>query len=387
MQGKVTMNKALGTESNDGGYYAIKGFLYQFDKTLIEVLTNRNVEVRFENQQDIDYEDFVLQVKHKETQSYAASKVRKAVATLLGIFSKDPTKRLCLYCHFKDRTPQDWHLTQADLDSLLSPGTKTLYRLAIREKFVSNFHIRFSDDYESQFKETLDLIKSSFTLPENEIAVLYHSIFRSKLLERSIGPRSARKVCFTDLQHFLEDTEVRVFETAYSKYIGAEKYARLIRKTYFTQSTPNLEHFERLFILDCDSAVNRGDLVTLAARISRRFYKKGKSPQPYLVFRNLTRGSFKHLKQELFDHGIYFFDGTHFDGDRFRISELADEPPNARAFSLKIVAEHQARRLVRTVEIKEVFQFFIGEPLQLRINGDHRRIQVNKTGQILQMIT
>ena len=58
------------SENKDGGYYAIKGFLYQFDKAIIEVLTNPNAIVGVEEKQDIDYQDFVIQVKHKETQEY-----------------------------------------------------------------------------------------------------------------------------------------------------------------------------------------------------------------------------------------------------------------------------------------------------------------------------
>jgi len=62
------------TRIDEGGYYAIKGFLYQFDKTLIEVITNPQTSVAFENRQDIDYEDYVLQFKHKETQDYTPRK-------------------------------------------------------------------------------------------------------------------------------------------------------------------------------------------------------------------------------------------------------------------------------------------------------------------------
>ena len=34
--------------NNNGGYYAIKGFLYQFDKTLIEILRNPSKKVGIE---------------------------------------------------------------------------------------------------------------------------------------------------------------------------------------------------------------------------------------------------------------------------------------------------------------------------------------------------
>src|SRR5713101_3041174 len=111
--------KHLTAKPDEGGYYAIKGFLYQFDKTLIEVLSNPNTTIRFENRQDIDYEDFVLQVKHKETQNYAPSKIRKAVKQLMAFFVQDPSKRLCLYCHFKDKGEHAWTPTLAEIDLLI----------------------------------------------------------------------------------------------------------------------------------------------------------------------------------------------------------------------------------------------------------------------------
>ena len=36
--------------NNNGGYYAIKGFLYQFDKALIEILRNPSKKVRIGKQ-------------------------------------------------------------------------------------------------------------------------------------------------------------------------------------------------------------------------------------------------------------------------------------------------------------------------------------------------
>lgn len=380
------MSRTLSAKPDEGGYYAIKGFLYQFDKTLIEVLRHPQTTIRFENRQDIDYEEYVLQVKHKETQQYASSKVRKAVEKLIAFFLRDTTKKLYLYCHFKDRTPQDWTLTLAELDSIIGKNGKKRYSRSVRNQFLASFTIRFSEDFETQFKQTLALIKSSFSLPDNETAVLYHSIFRSRLLDLSLGLKPLRKVRLTDLKMFLDNAEVRVFEGAYSKYVGEEKYSRLIKKTYFTMVTPNIENFERLFLVESDSAVGLGVLVKIAARLSNKFYKKGKSPQPYIAFRSLTEDRLRELKQTLFDVGIHFFDGTHFDGDRFRLNELAGAPASSRVCTLKVVSEHQTPMLVQRVHIQEAFQFFVGDPIQLNVTGDHRRIQVKRTEQILQMI-
>ena len=82
------------TEQIDGGYYAIKGFLYQFDTAITEILCNPAVEVGIERNQDIDYQDFVIQVKHKETQDYKNHKIKKPILQLLEMFKQDQSSEI-----------------------------------------------------------------------------------------------------------------------------------------------------------------------------------------------------------------------------------------------------------------------------------------------------
>ena len=64
----------------EGGYYAIKDFLYQYDKAILEILSrDEGVPVYIERIQDIDCENYVLQVKHKEAADYSASKIREPI--------------------------------------------------------------------------------------------------------------------------------------------------------------------------------------------------------------------------------------------------------------------------------------------------------------------
>lgn len=57
----------------DGAYYALKGYAYQFDKTILAILgeTDPSRPVGFERIQDIDNGDYVLQIKFKETQDFS----------------------------------------------------------------------------------------------------------------------------------------------------------------------------------------------------------------------------------------------------------------------------------------------------------------------------
>jgi len=381
------MDKMSTTVGDEGGYYAIKGFLYQFDKTLIEVMSNPKTQIAFENQQDINYENYVLQVKHKETQKYAAHKIRKPVDGLLGLFSQDSSKKLCLYCHFADKIPNDWHLTLVELDSIISPSAKSQYKMSLCEQFISSFVVRFSEDYQTQFEQTIKLIRESFTLKDDEEAILYHAIFRSKLLDRSIKPRPQRRICFQELRSFLEDAEVTVFQASYSKYLTAEKYAKLIKRRYFTFSAPNIENFQRLFLIECDPTFTRVDLVEVASRIARKYFRKNKSPQPFLAIRNAADNYLNQVKRDLFDKGVRFFDGTYFDGDRFRMEDLAIKHLPDATFTLRIVPENELSHLARTIDLQEVYQFFVSSPAELAVSGRHIRLQVRKTEEVLRIIS
>lgn len=70
----------------EGGYYAIKGFLYQYDKAILEILLkDEGLPVYIERIQDIDCENYVLQVKHREAADYSASKIREPIIKLLDM--------------------------------------------------------------------------------------------------------------------------------------------------------------------------------------------------------------------------------------------------------------------------------------------------------------
>ena len=92
----------------DGGYYAIKGFEYQIDKTLLEVLSSSDADavLCLEQIQDINNGDFVMQVKYKESAKLTPSVIRKPIIQLINEYNSVPTKKYILYCYFGDTNGQ-----------------------------------------------------------------------------------------------------------------------------------------------------------------------------------------------------------------------------------------------------------------------------------------
>ncbi len=92
--------------SGRSGYYAIKGFLYQHDKAILEILMrDKGVPVYIERIQNIDCENYVLQVKHREAADYSASKIREPIIKLLDTFVNDISKKFCLDACFRNQKP------------------------------------------------------------------------------------------------------------------------------------------------------------------------------------------------------------------------------------------------------------------------------------------
>lgn len=105
-------------EDRDGGYYAVKGFLYQFDMTIKAILTNPSEDILFEQIQDISYEDFIIQVKHKESQTYTPSKIRKPIIQLLDLHKHDGNKKYRLHCYFNNMISHKKNLNIKELDEI-----------------------------------------------------------------------------------------------------------------------------------------------------------------------------------------------------------------------------------------------------------------------------
>ncbi len=373
------------TKQVDGGYYAIKGFLYQFDTAITKILNNPAVEVGIERRQDIDYQDFVIQVKHRETQDYQNHRIRKPILQLLEMFKQEQSQRFCLYCYFRDRTPGKWYPSLAELDSILG-NRKVDYNPSLKKRFAENFYIQFSEDFETQFLELVTLIQDVFSLPSEEEAILYHSLIRSKLLDLSIKTKSERRVTKGDLDNFLKDAEKTVFYTAYAKFLDRTKYERLIKKKYFTFQTVNIENFERLFVVYCNEDTSLVDLSRIASALSSKYFRVGKSPQPYLSFVNLDKNRLIELKRDLIDQGIMFNDGTCFDGDRFRLHSIVRKEPLNKDLRVKIIKKENIFEVLAEVKFHEVFQFYLETPLDLATKRDHVKIQVVETKQILEML-
>lgn len=386
----------------DGAYYAIKGYVYQYDKTILEVLNNPDTDISFEVSQDINYKNYVLQVKHKEKKDYTSSKIKPAVIQLLKLFKQNPSHKFCLYCYFKNKSPQKWQLSLEDLNEILKYSrtkdakTKTLqieqeFPLILRKNFINNFCVEFSCDFETQFQEVLTKLQEYFKVTKEE-SIFYHSCFRSKLLELSLQEQSRKTLSVFDLQSSLSSTRELIFNTAYKKYLSQEEYLKLAKKKYFNAIQPN--NFKRFFIIDCDNYISNTELINIISNLSSNCYclhnnKKDFLPAPYICLRQLSADKQTSLKTDMLCC-LNFSDGTCFNGDKFELSNLICHPMlEDSKIEAKLINEENILDLLSwDNNIREIYHLYFFDNLDLDIPDGYReiKIQINETQDISKLI-
>lgn len=380
---------------NDGGYYAIKGFLYQFDKTMIELLRNdENTIIYIEKIQDINYEDYIIQVKHKETAYFSNSKVRDPIIQLLELYSKEPSRKFCLYGYFKDMKPNIVKFSKVDqLDEVLKyrdvDKTKELqvrFPQDLRNGFINNFILCFGEDFENQFKYLVNEIMQSFDLKTIDEAIIYHSLIREKLFELAIKTdEKHRHITRQQLKEYISKCNKNIFYGYYDTVMGREKYISLVKKQYFTIKTANLNRFERLFVIDCRDNYDETTIRKVIDNISSKYYRKGKSPAPYICFRGIGQETLTNIKREMGDDEIRFSDGTYFDGDKFRADRLKIDG-DINDTKVKIIIEENINEVIGVVTFKEYYHLFLDKPLKFNTSFIEIRVQINHITEVNKMI-
>lgn len=373
----------------EGGYYAIKGFLFQFDKSILELLSSKDdTPVFIERIQDIDCDNYILQVKHREKTEFSNSKIREPIMKLIDIFMLDQSKKFCLYAYFKNQKPHKVkYETIKDIKNVLTyrdkEKTKKLYERYtndILEKFIKNFYLCFSENFEGQFLSVLDKISLKMRVSKDE-AWIYHAIICDKLFQIVLKEnQEERYITFNQMKACVEECRSLTFENMYKEIIGRENFLKSIKKKYFTFKSPNINNYERLFLIECNNCENTTILRQIIDLIANRYYKKGKSPAPYICFRNLDKEILNDVKRGLLDDSQKFADGTYFDGDYFRKDKLSMDG-NAK---IKFIFEQNIATY--TVNFKEVYEFYMQKCTQLCEKSYKINIQIESINEIKSII-
>ena len=292
----------------DGGYYAIKGFEYQIDKTLIEVLTARDHEsvICLEQIQDINTDDFVMQVKYKESAKLMPSVIRNPIVRLISEYNSVPTKNYILYCYFGDTKGYSETVDIDFLNEILgSEGKK--FDTPTKEQFLTKFKLCFSEDFQTQFLDVLSKLQGLGYCNTKEEAIYYYSILedylRKKVVNHPPADMANRKVTKNEILEYLESGRKIIFTSAFKEYKGEQAYLRLV-KSKFKKPVKNQNTIIVLGSVKEDTV----DLGNLIHQIIKKHYSRATYDIKPIMF-VISDDKVQHVKRILIKEKSFFNDG------------------------------------------------------------------------------
>jgi len=224
---------------NDGGFYALKGFAYQIDKAILEILLseNENKEIYVENIQDIDSESWVMQVKYKEKTKLVPSVLREPVKQLIQEYQNANNKEFYLYTYFADMNGYDDYFTDFNLDKLNRILGKDLntYSKDLLVRFINKFKLISSPEFHIQYKSVIDLLqKPEMRFDKNETLFVYSMIvdfILRKITHSEAYETSSRRTTKRELLKYINGGRNLIFNKIFKDNFDIKKYISHLKKS------------------------------------------------------------------------------------------------------------------------------------------------------------
>lgn len=330
----------------EGGYYAIKGFSYQYIISLIEVLNckDENKVFSFEQLQDFNDNELIYQMKYKETQHFTNSKIKEPTIKLFSEYL-ETKKDYVLYVYFPDKADKTLVFkTSDDLDKVLlnCKIDKKEYNFTEEQKkgFIKHFKVVFSKDYIDKSNELIELI-SKIMNTSKEISEIYYFSLITYIINIIVNNIPKKRNCTKkELLTYLADSATKIFHDYSLKYYGKERYIKSIKKEYFFEK--NINNHNRLFIINM-TFTSIDDYYDCIYKIVKRFYVINKrrtmiiSSAPYIYLPNIQLSDLVKLKVKLFN-SIGFTDGYIFKDSDFNIDYITKKFAIKDNISCKLVS-------------------------------------------------
>lgn len=380
----------------DGGYYAIKGFEYQIDKSIIEILDSddENNFIGIERIQDVDAGSWVMQIKYKETKDFIPSAVREPIIQLLEEYKRDNTKKYYLYCYFKSINGYDSYfnnLTLNELNKILGVE-KNKFSNTEKETFLQNFKLENSLTFQNQFEQVILKLKNDFSKNEDE-AVIYYSIITDYLRKLIVKNRDeTNRICNKkQIREILNNSKKIIFNSAYREYKGDTEYFKYIKRNCFTYS--NISLWERFVIIEANGSEKINEIKDVVLELKDKYYKEQtrgiKSGAPYIFIRNINDLKLKKLKGELINEGYILKDGYDFKNADFNIKTITEKSTKENKICVKFIDEENNLHEVLKQDLgttKEVYQFYINEECDINLDLKKIIIQIREISDISKML-
>lgn len=386
------------SEPNRQAIDTIRGYLYQFDNTILQILNHKDENAIFtvEGIEDIDIEQIgsetvAIQCKYYEKSAFTPSKIKDAVVWMVKDFSKrvQEGKELIqykLFGHYKsgqDKIQYPIDITYLKDSFLTSKTQERKDEPSVTTKIHEELGL--NDENLALFISKLTLNIDGLTLDEQ------HASIRKKLIElnvcgngdteffyakslyiiRNLAKNQSeidRKITKKEFIDQLKKSRKMIFDYWYLEKVSLDKYCKSIRKRYFNDSQSK---YNRFFLIDV-VGIERFELKNLLKSISRKWsnltgVRQVKRFCPFIYLHNINSGDLINLKKELIIDGFFIEDGHYYKDSDFDaellLREVVEHDSPYRTH-LKIINELNDFEVLKNKGIpnKYVYQFYAKEP-------------------------
>lgn len=379
----------------DGAFVALKGYKFQFDKTILEIFDKPDKTVSVEQIQDYGFDDYCVQVKYHNTDytlPQQKAKQKKPILQLIDQFKTDKSKKYILYIFLKGVRPLKKELRSVDeLEEII--GKKTKYNITDKSEFIKNFTIIFANDFECQYADLIQKIKNNYSKSIEE-AEIYYSVISGYLLDiiiknppSNITKRITSKI---EIDNLIQNGKKIIFKSAYVEILGKDKYFKHLNKLYFNKSL-NTEPNERFFIIEIDKSISTHLLKEVVIELKNKWSRNKTRTipntdrfAPYIFFKGLPDYDLVILKKNLQIDGHIIKDGFDFFNAEFNLQSIKEKPTFENKIFFKLVnsKDHLDDLLINISATKEVYQFYYEEPLSFSIEAKQVKIQIQDINDI-----
>lgn len=389
--------------NEDGGYYAIKGFDYQINKAIFEILNtlDPDEQIRIEYVQDVDSSNFVMQVKYKEQAKFVPSIIKEPIKQLIDEFTVNQNKLYSLYAFFGNLNGYDSEpdycnkkISIETLNRILGNESGS-FSDEVKTNFVLKFTLDFSPSFDENLNQTLLKLKECYPCITDDEAVFYYAniayFLRSLVVTNKKIESSNRSCTRKQVVELLNKGRSKIFSSSLRKYKGDKAYFEFIKKEYFVCNSITTPDYERFIILELNGTENISEIKKIVLAIKDKYYKpqnrRTNSYAPYIYFRNISDENLKVLKTQLLSESHTIKDGYDFYNADFSVKTITKM---SEEVCLKFLHEESSFKSVISQDLhktKEIYQFFINNSLDIECDIKHIKIQINELADIAKIIS
>jgi len=375
--------------SNRSAIHTIKGYFYQFDYTIIQILNQQDETsiLTVEEIEDLDVETenekTAIQCKYYESTDYNHSVIAKPIRFMVKDFIERKRNnvegvRYKIYGYYKGG--QDKLALPVSLDFLKSnfltfskDRVEYIYHEEINasdeelEEFIMCLDIDINaSEYSYQLVLIYDKLKEIFGCDDFEAENYYYNNALNEIKKLSVeSSADSRRVSKLELLRKINNKQV-IFNKWFLKLKGKRQHFKELRSQYF--ASLNTENFDRFFLIEVDRNYKRAELIESILMISRKYSKVTRRNAekfcPFIFIHILCNTELLEIKKQLRNSKKRCIDGYDFQGAEFSTNSMLEPINSENPIYIKFLnsVEDLNDMLVASNNTKQIYQFYIKEP-------------------------